>query len=69
MLAQLFEQLFKTTDALLITNFFIWVVISVFLFALWCDKRNIHSEFREYAPTLMGALGILGTFTGIIIGL
>lgn len=47
MLAQLFEQLFKTTDALLITNFFIWVVISVFLFALWCDKRNIHSAERS----------------------
>lgn len=31
--------------------------------------KNIHSKFREYAPTLMGALGILGTFIGIIIGL
>ncbi|EZC08227.1 MotA/TolQ/ExbB proton channel family protein, partial [Escherichia coli] len=69
MLAQLFEQLFQSIDSTLITNIFIWAVIFVFLSAWWCDKKNIHSKFREYAPTLMGALGILGTFIGIIIGL
>ncbi|HFS2943746.1 TPA: hypothetical protein ACHYKW_004902, partial [Escherichia coli] len=59
MLAQLFEQLFQSIDSTLITNIFIWAVIFVFLSAWWCDKKNIHSKFREYAPTLMGALGIL----------
>ncbi|HFS2175104.1 TPA: hypothetical protein ACRZCF_004540, partial [Escherichia coli] len=54
MLAQLFEQLFQSIDSTLITNIFIWAVIFVFLSAWWCDKKNIHSKFREYAPTLMG---------------
>ncbi|MGQ6433872.1 type II Zorya anti-phage system protein ZorA2, partial [Serratia sp. IR-2025] len=44
-------------------------VVFIFFSAWWCDYKNIHSKFREYAPTLMGALGILGTFIGIIIGL
>lgn len=61
MLAQLFEQLFQSIDSTLITNIFIWAVIFVFLSAWWCDKKNIHSKFREYAPTLMGALGKVRT--------
>ena len=69
MLAQLFEHLFHSVDSMLVTNIFIWAVIFVFFSAWWCDHKNIHSKFREYAPTLMGALGILGTFIGIIIGL
>lgn len=69
MLAQLFEHLFQSIDSTLVTNIFIWAVIIVFCSAWWCDHKNIHSKFREYAPTLMGALGILGTFIGIIIGL
>lgn len=69
MLAQLFEHLFQSIDSTLVTNIFIWAVIFVFCAAWWCDHKNIHSKFREYAPTLMGALGILGTFIGIIIGL
>lgn len=69
MLAQLFEHLFQSIDSTLVTNIFIWAVIFVFFAAWWCDHKNIHSKFREYAPTLMGALGILGTFIGIIIGL
>lgn len=69
MLAQLFERLFHSINATLATNIFIWAVMLVFLGAWWCDYKNIHSKFREYAPTLMGALGILGTFIGIIIGL
>lgn len=69
MLAQLFEHLFHSVDSMLVTNIFIWAVILIFAFAWWCDYKNIHSKFREYAPTLMGALGILGTFFGIIIGL
>lgn len=69
MLAQLFEHLFRSVDSMLVTNIFIWAVILIFAFAWWCDYKNIHSKFREYAPTLMGALGILGTFIGIIIGL
>ncbi|MCE1461816.1 type II Zorya anti-phage system protein ZorA2 [Enterobacter roggenkampii] len=69
MLAQLFEHLFQSIDSTLVTNVFIWAVIFVFSSAWWCDHKNIHSKFREYAPTLMGALGILGTFIGIIIGL
>lgn len=69
MLAQLFEHLFQSINSTFVTNIFIWAVIIVFCTAWWCDQKNIHNKFREYAPTLMGALGILGTFIGIIIGL
>lgn len=69
MLAQLFEHLFRSVDSMFVTNSFIWVIVFIFFSACLCDYKNIHSKFREYAPTLMGALGILGTFIGIIIGL
>ncbi len=69
MLSQLLEKLFLSIDSTGITNIFIWVVIAVFLMAIYFDHKKKHSKFIEYAPTLMGALGILGTFVGIIIGL
>lgn len=33
------------------------------------DEKDSHHSFTEYAPTLLTSIGILGTFTGIVIGL
>lgn len=69
MLSHLLESLFFHTNATQATEAFIYLVIAVFVVACFCERKNNHLKFVSYAPTLMGALGILGTFVGIIIGL
>lgn len=53
----------------IITELFMWVLLVVFGLSLYWKKNNKHNTFTNYAPTLLTSLGILGTFTGIIIGL
>lgn len=69
MLSKVLESLLSTMNSTTITDCFIWAVIAVFLGALYARKRGKSSHFVEYAPTLMTALGILGTFVGVVIGL
>jgi hypothetical protein len=69
MLSKVLESLLSTMNSTTITDCFIWAVIAVFLGALYARKKGKSSNFLEYAPTLMTALGILGTFVGVVIGL
>lgn len=69
MLSKVLESLLSTMNSTTITDCFIWAVIAVFLGALYARKKGESSHFLEYAPTLMTALGILGTFVGVVIGL
>ncbi|MFS7222997.1 MotA/TolQ/ExbB proton channel family protein [Rahnella inusitata] len=69
MLSKVLESLLSTMNSTTITDCFIWAVIAVFLGALYARKKGKSSHFLEYAPTLMTALGILGTFVGVVIGL
>lgn len=48
---------------------FLWSILAVFSFALFEAKNQKQSRFLEHAPTILTSLGILGTFTGIVIGL
>lgn len=52
-----------------LTDGFILAIIVVFLLACVLKRSNHHHAFTQYAPTLMTTLGILGTFTGIVVGL
>lgn len=52
-----------------ITETFLWLILAVFLFALFEAWKKNYSRFLENAPNIMTSLGILGTFTGIVVGL
>ncbi|WP_067587175.1 MotA/TolQ/ExbB proton channel family protein [Endozoicomonas ascidiicola] len=63
------EGLFYKASSELWTDIFIWLILGVFILAVFEASRGKHSRFLEHAPNVMTSLGILGTFTGIIIGL
>lgn len=63
------EGLFFKSSATLWTDIFIFLILAVFVLALVEASRGKHSRFLEHAPNVMTSLGILGTFTGIVIGL
>ncbi|WP_413530633.1 type II Zorya anti-phage system protein ZorA2 [Rahnella inusitata] len=69
MLSKMLESLLSTMSSTMITDCFIWAVIAVFFGALYARRKGKSPHFLEYAPTLMTALGILGTFVGVVIGL
>lgn len=68
-IAGFFERILLTTDAHLVTNLFLMLIITIFLFSLVLAFIGQARLFSNYTPILLTSLGILGTFTGIIIGL
>ena len=52
-----------------ITEFFILLIILVAVISVVLAYREISDAFVKYSPSLLTSLGILGTFTGIVIGL
>lgn len=69
MLSSLIEAPISSVGAGHITDGFILLIIAVFVLACVLKRGNRHHAFTQYAPTLMTTLGILGTFTGIVVGL
>lgn len=69
MITSAFEQFLMQMNAAETTEYFFWFVAIVFAFAFFQARKGEHSRFLEYAPTLMTASGILGTFVGVVIGL
>lgn len=63
------EGLFFNASTTLWTDIFICLIVGIFLLAIIEASRGKHSRFLEHAPNVMTSLGILGTFTGIVIGL
>lgn len=45
------------------------LIIGVFASAFYFSKKNLASEFVQFAPTLLTSLGIFGTFFGVVLGL
>lgn len=68
-LSQRFESVLLTFTASGITEIFLWLLIACFGVALLMAGKGMAPRFTAYAPTLLTSLGILGTFTGIVIGL
>ncbi|MND88633.1 Apolipoprotein A1/A4/E domain protein [compost metagenome] len=69
MVTQEFERWLTTLSSSSVTEMFLWVTIGVLVLSLLQGAKGRHSQFLEYAPTLMTSLGILGTFIGVVIGL
>lgn len=69
MIAEVIENSLRSIEPQNTTDIFIIVNIGFFLLSLYWTKKDSHHSFTEYAPTLLTSIGILGTFTGIVIGL
>lgn len=52
-----------------ISAFVVLMIIAVFASAFYFSKKNLASEFVQFAPTLLTSLGIFGTFFGVVLGL
>ena len=66
---QIFESFLLNRTADGITEFFLWLIVLCFAFAVVMAWRGTEPRFTTYVPTLLTSLGILGTFIGIVIGL
>lgn len=69
MFTNLLESLLGSLSASAVTDFFLILILIVLLFALQIAARGSNSSFTHQAPNILTSLGILGTFTGIVIGL
>ena len=63
------EPLITGISANSTTELVFWLVVAVFFMACFYAMKGQHPRAIEYAPTLMTALGIFGTFWGVVIGL
>jgi len=68
-LAEILENILLTTDAHQITNIFLYLIIIVFFISLIFASSGKASILTRNTSGLLTSLGILGTFTGIVIGL
>ena len=66
---QIFESFLLNRTASGITEFFLLLIFVCLVGAVVMAWRGTAPRFTAYAPTLLTSLGILGTFTGIVIGL
>jgi len=69
MFASPLEQAIASLQASAVTDFFIGMLLLVFLLACVFKRGNKLHGFTQYTPTLLTTLGILGTFFGIVAGL
>ncbi len=69
MISNIIENSLHNVSVTLITDFFIIAIVVLLLLSLFWTKKDKHHEFTSYAPTLLTSVGILGTFTGIVVGL
>jgi len=58
------QQLASTT-----TDIFFVIIVLMFVLAVIFRIRSKYSDFTDYATTLLTSMGILGTFSGVVIGL
>ncbi|MBL3601400.1 MAG: MotA/TolQ/ExbB proton channel family protein [gamma proteobacterium endosymbiont of Lamellibrachia anaximandri] len=69
MMSEYLENLLRSTQAASVTELFLWVLIGIFIFSIFCAVMCKGSRFTAYTPNLLTSIGILGTFVGIVIGL
>lgn len=68
-MSELLRSVFLALSPDLVTEGFISLMLLLFALALVCRFTRRGNEFVDQAPGLLTSLGILGTFTGVIIGL
>ena len=69
MLNNWIEGLLRGTTAASIAELFLWAILGVLGFAVYIANQGKQSQFTYQAPNILTSIGILGTFTGIVIGL
>jgi DNA anti-recombination protein RmuC len=69
MFASPLEKAIASLQASVVTDFFIGILLLVFVLACVLKLTNKLHGFTQYTPTLLTTLGILGTFFGIVAGL
>lgn len=68
-MSEIIRSLLDSTAPSTITDVFSLLMLMIFALGLWAKASNKFVNFLAYAPTLLTSMGILGTFTGIVIGL
>lgn len=69
MIGSFLENSLRGASASSMTEWFVWIMLGIFLVAVVQGKKGDHGQFLEHAPSVLVSLGILGTFIGIVIGL
>jgi len=69
MLSKLIENTLYSVNIDTITDIFIVTTLLLLVLSVIWTKQDKHHEFTSYAPSLLTSVGILGTFTGIVVGL
>ena len=69
MISTFVEDILRATQAAMVTEFFLWVIVAVFAFSLVIGASRQWKGLVAYTPNLLTSLGILGTFVGIVVGL
>ncbi len=69
MISKMIEEVLRAINIDTVTDIFILVILFLLLLAIVLTKLNRNHAFTDYAPSLLTSIGILGTFTGIVIGL
>jgi hypothetical protein len=68
-MSEYLEFFLRNFDANVVTDAFVILIIGAFLGALYCRGKGRSNAYVSYTATLLTTLGILGTFTGIVVGL
>ncbi len=68
-MTQYLSSLLSSYSADFISNAFLVLMIVILVAALIFRSVNRFQGLTSYAPTLLTSLGILGTFSGILVGL
>ncbi|WP_226663797.1 MotA/TolQ/ExbB proton channel family protein [Microbulbifer aggregans] len=68
-MSEFLRNVFLALSPEAVTEGFLWGMLAVFALALTARTLSRAMDFVEQAPGLLTSLGILGTFTGVIIGL
>ncbi len=63
------ESLLRGLEPSAVTEFFLWLIVVLFLFCLAIAWKGKPPPLTSRAPALLASLGILGTFVGIVVGL
>ncbi len=69
MISSIIEQSLKSVSTDTITDIYTYIIAGLFIFALLWIRKDSNHKFINYVPSLLTSVGILGTFTGIVIGL
>ena len=67
--ASIIESNLRLWTASDVVNWVVFLLLVIFLFALFAARFGRAPTFVHYTPNLLTTLGILGTFVGIVIGL